>query len=61
MFMENNGSIRDNLKMRPSGRNEGLIVVVVDESSRSPFFDGNGQSVEVNEQVGGNEVAIEKT
>ena len=59
--MENNGSIRDNLKMRPSGRNEGLIVVVVDESSRSPFFDGNGQSVEVNEQVGGNEVAIEKT
>ena len=59
--MENNGSIRDNLKMRPSGRNEGLIVVVVDESSRSPFFDGNGQSVEVNEQVGGNEIAIEKT
>ena len=46
------------LKMRPSGRNEGSTVVVVDESSKSPLFDGGGQFMNDNEQVGGNEVAI---
>ena len=36
------------------------MVVVVDESSKSPLFDGNGQIMDDNEQVRGNEVAIEE-
>ena len=44
----------------PSERNKGLMVVVVDESSKSPLFDGNGQIMDDNEQVRGNEVAIEE-
>ena len=43
MFMENNGRIRIDLEMRPSGKNECPTVVVVDEASKSPLFDGGGQ------------------
>ena len=60
VFMKDSGSIRNNLEMRPSGRNENLIVVVVDKYSKSFFCDGGGQSLHGNEQVGGNEVAIEE-
>ena len=52
MFMENNGSLRNDLEMRPSGRNEGpTVVVVVDESFKLPLPDGGGQSMDGNEQV----------
>lgn len=44
VFTEVSGIISDNLEMRPSGRNKGPTVVVVDQSSKSPFFDGGGQS-----------------
>lgn len=30
------------------------MVVVVDDSSKLPLFDGGGQSVDDNEHVGGN-------
>ena len=50
------------MEMRPNGRNKGsTVVVVVDKSSKSPSFDGSGWFVDGNEEVGGNEVAIEKT
>ena len=39
--MEDCGSIRNDLERRPSERNEGNMVEVVDESSKLPFFDGN--------------------
>ena len=35
-------------------------VAVVDESSKLPLFDGSGQSMNGNEQVRGNELAIEE-
>jgi hypothetical protein len=47
-------------QMCPSERNEGSTMVVVGESSKSPLFDGGGQSMDDNEQVGGNGVAIEE-
>ena len=34
-------------------------MVMVDESSKSPLFDGGGQIMDGNEQVGGNELVIE--
>ena len=59
--MEDTASIRNYLEMHPSGRNEGpTVVVVVDKSSELPLFDGGGQSMDCNEQVSGNEVAIKK-
>lgn len=60
MFMKNNGILENYLEMHPIGRNEGSIVMVVDKSSKWPLFDGGGQIVNDNEQVGGNRVAIEK-
>jgi hypothetical protein len=54
VFMEDNMNLKNDLEMRPSGRNEGLLVVVVDTSSKLPLFDGGGQSMDDNEQVGGN-------
>ena len=57
--MEDCGSIRNDLERRPSERNEGNMVEVVDESSKLPFFDGNEQFVDDNEKVGGDGVAIE--
>lgn len=60
-FMENSGSIRNNLEMCPSGRNEGPMMVVVNEYSKPPLFDGGGQFVDSNKQMGGNGVATEKT
>jgi len=59
VFMEDSGSMRNDLEMRPSGRIGGRIVVVVDESSKPPLCDSGGQSVEAMERVGGNGVAIE--
>jgi hypothetical protein len=41
-FMEGSGSIRNDLVMRPSGRNIGLIIVVLDKSSKAPLFDDGG-------------------
>ena len=42
MFMKDSGSIRNDLDMHPSGRNEGPTVVAMDESSKSLLFDGGG-------------------
>ena len=61
VFMEDSGSISNDLEMRPSGRNGGRTVVVVDESSKSPLFDGGEQTVDDKERVGGNGVAIEES
>ena len=49
--------------MTPSGRNEGpiVVVVVVDESSKSPLFDGSGQFMNNNKQLGNNGVAMKET
>ena len=41
-FMEGSGSIRNDLMMQPSRRNIGFIIVVVDESSKTPSFDDGG-------------------
>ena len=49
MFMDDIVSIRKDWEMRPSGRNEGSTVVVVDGSSKLPLFDGSGQTVDGNE------------
>ena len=57
--MEDSGSIRKNLEVRASGRNEGPMVVVVDESSKLPLFDGGGQFVNSIKEMRGNGVAIE--
>ena len=61
VFMKDSGSIKNDLEMHPSGRNEGPKVVVVDKSSKSPLFDGSGQYVDGNEQVGGNGNDIEES
>ena len=43
VFMEDNGSITNDLEMPPSGRNEGSIVVVMAyKSFKSYLFDGRG-------------------
>lgn len=60
MFMEDSGSIKNNLEMYPSRKNKGHAVVAMDEYSKSPFFDGGGQSVDDNKQMGGNGLAIEE-
>ena len=59
VFIENSGSIRTNLEMRPSGRNEGHAMVVMDKYSTPALFDGGGQFVDSNDQMGGNRVAID--
>ena len=46
--------------MRPSGRNGGRMVVVVDKSSKAPLLDNGGQSMDNNEGVGGIGVEIEE-
>ena len=61
VFMEDNRSIRNNLRMCPNGRNEGPTLVVVDESSKSPLFYGGGKFTDYNEQVRGNEIVIEES
>ena len=53
--MENDGSITNDLEMHASGRNENLKVMG-NKSSKSHLFDGNGQLMKDNEQVGGNGV-----
>jgi hypothetical protein len=58
--MEDSGIIRVDLEMHPIGRNEGPMVVVVDESSKSPLFEGGGQSVDGTKQVESKEVANEE-
>lgn len=60
--MEASGSIENDLEMYQIGRHEGLtvVVVVVNKSSKLSLFDGNGQFVNENKQVGGNGVAFEK-
>ena len=45
MFIEGSGSIRNDLEIHLGKRNEGpmvVVVVVVDKSSNSPLFKGNG-------------------
>lgn len=59
VFMEDSGSMTNNLEMCRSGRNEGRTVVVVGEFSKPPLLDGGGQYMEGNKRVGVNEVAIE--
>ena len=59
MFMKDSGSISNDLEMRPSGRNGGHTVVVMDESSKSPLLDGGKETVDDMERVGGNGVVIE--
>jgi hypothetical protein len=53
-------SIRNDLEMCPSGRNASPTIVVVDESSKFPLFDGGEQFVDDNEEVQSNGVAIEE-
>ena len=49
MLKKCSGSIRNNLEMRPSGRNEGpTTMVVVDESSNLFLFDVGSQFVDDN-------------
>ena len=62
VFMEDSGSIKDDVEMHLSGRNGGLsVVVMVNKSCKSPLFDGGGQTVYGNKQVGGNGIAIEQS
>ena len=35
-------------------------MVMMDESSKSPLFDGGGQAMDGNKRMGGNGVAIEE-
>ena len=49
MFMEDSGSIRNDLEIRPSGRIEGPTMVVMDGSFKLPLFYGGGQFVDGNE------------
>ncbi len=51
VFMEDSTSVGNDLEIRPSGRNEGPTVVVVDESSKSPKCE------DPDERVGDNVVA----
>lgn len=57
--MKDNRSIINNLEVPLSGKNEGLTMMVVNESSKLPFFDGGGRFVDGNEEVGGNGIIIE--
>ena len=61
VFTEESGSISNDLEMRPSGRNGGQTVLVMDESSKSPLLDDGKQTVDDTVQVGGNEVVIEES
>ena len=62
VFMKDRGSISNDLEMHPSERNESpAVVVVVDKYFKSPFLDGTGQFVDDNDEVEGDEAAIEKT
>ena len=58
--MKDSGSIRNDLDMRPSGRNEIPTMMVVDKFSKSPLFDSGGQFVNDNEYVGRNGIVIEE-
>jgi hypothetical protein len=60
VFMEDSGSIRNNLEMHPSVANEGPTLVVVDEYFKLMFIDGGGQFVDGNKQVRDNKVEIEE-
>ena len=60
LYLWKMGSIKNNLEMHSSGRSEGLIVAVVDESCKLPLFDGGGQFMDDNKQVGGDEVVIKE-
>ena len=50
VYMKDSENIMNDLKMRLSGRIEGHMLVVMDKSSKSPWFDGGGQFVDGNEQ-----------
>lgn len=49
--MKDNKNIGNDLKMHPSDRNEGLTVMVVDKSSKSPLFDDDRQFMDDNKKV----------
>ena len=57
IFMEDSESIRNDLEIHMSGRNEGPTMVVVNEYSKSPLCDDSGHFMDGNEQVDGNGVA----
>jgi transposase InsO family protein len=50
-FMEDNTSVGNDLKMRPSGRNETPNVVIVDTSSKSPCVDDDAKEDPSNEEA----------
>lgn len=58
--MENNTSIENNLEMRPGGRNEAPMVVVLDKSSKSLLFYVGEDIEKFEEQVEDNQVGIEE-
>jgi hypothetical protein len=51
MFTKDKENIKNNLKMRPSGRNEVTIVVGIDEYSDLLLFDIGEDIEECDEQV----------
>jgi hypothetical protein len=51
MFIKDDGSIRNEMEMRPSERNEGLTVMVVEKSYKSPVFDDDRQFMDDNKKV----------
>ena len=61
VFMEDNGSISNDLEMHPSGRDGGHTVVVMDEFSKPPLLEGGKKIVDDIERVGGNGVFIEES
>ena len=60
VFMEDSGSMKNDLEMCPSGRNGGPLVMVVDDLPNHLCYNGGEQSVDDIDRVGANGVAIEE-
>ena len=58
LFMKYSRSIINDLEIRPSRRNEGPTVMMVNDSSKLPLFASGRQFVDGNDQVRGNGIAI---
>jgi hypothetical protein len=50
-FMEDSTSVRSDLEMRPSGRNQTPNVVIVDTFSKSPYVDDDSNEDPSNEEA----------
>lgn len=59
--MEDNASIKNDVELRPCGKNEPFMVNGVDESFRSPSIDFSEDIVRNKEQVGDTHAANEKS